>query len=182
MSHRTVDVFYASLLLFISLKKVESFQLDGNRGLRREIQTHDAESRVSYGNFAVDKFHRLQVSVGSSRFVSDFKECALSCVNNPPCSSFNVASSARSDGKLRCELLNKDKYSASPGQLVSSQEYHHYEIKVRKEEHWYNPFVYQTRWCTRWELCKIEVFTSITILLKWFLDLSLEIMDGSKNI
>ena len=135
MSHRTVDVFYASLLLLISLKKVESFQLDGNRGLRREIQTHGAESRVSYGNFAVDKFHRLQVSVGSSRSVSDFKECALSCVNNPPCSSFNVASSARSDGKLRCELLNKDKYSASPGQLVSSQEYHHYEIKVRKEEH-----------------------------------------------
>ena len=87
-------------------------------------------NRVSYGNFAVDKFHSLQVSVGSSSVVSNYRECALSCVNTPPCSSFNVASSPRSDGKYRCELLNEDKYSANPGQLVSSQDYHHYSIKV----------------------------------------------------
>ena len=85
---------------------------------------------MSYGNFAVDKFHRLQVSVDSSSVVSSYRECALSCVNTPPCSSFNVASSPRSDGKYRCELLNEDKYSANPDQLVSSQDYHHYSIKV----------------------------------------------------
>ena len=137
MSHRIVDLFYISLFLLIFLFKVDCFQLDGNRGLRREI--HGAESRVSYGNLAADKFHRLQVPVGSSRFVSDFSECALSCVGDPPCSSFNVASSARSDKKFRCELLNNDKYSTGPGQLVSSQEYHHYSIKVFKENHLYNP-------------------------------------------
>ena len=103
-------------------------QLDGNRGLKRGV--HVQGNRVSYGNFAVDKFHRLQVTVGSSSVVNSYRECALSCVNTPPCSSFNVASSPRSDGKYRCELLNEDKYSANPDQLVSSQDYHHYSIKV----------------------------------------------------
>ncbi|KAL9963299.1 hypothetical protein ACROYT_G032486 [Oculina patagonica] len=103
-------------------------QLDGSRGLKRGVYAQG--NRVSYGHFAVDKFHRLQVSVGSSSLVSNYRECALSCVNNPPCSSFNVASSPRSDGKYQCELLNEDKYSANPGQLVSSQKYHHYSIKT----------------------------------------------------
>ncbi|KAL9963301.1 hypothetical protein ACROYT_G032488 [Oculina patagonica] len=103
-------------------------QLDGSRGLKRGV--HAQGNRVSYGHFAVDKFHRLQVSVGSSSLVSNYRECALSCVNNPPCSSFNVASSPRSDGKYQCELLNEDKYSANPSQLVSSQKYHHYSIKT----------------------------------------------------
>ena len=103
-------------------------QLDGGRGLKRGV--HVQGERVSYGHFAVDKFHRLQVSVGSITLVSNYSECALSCVNNPPCSSFNVASSPDADGKYRCELLNEDKYSANPGQLVSSQKCHHYSIKV----------------------------------------------------
>ena len=102
--------------------------LDGSRGLKRGL--HVQGNRVPYGNFAVDKFHRLQVSVGSSSVVSNYRECALNCVNTPPCSSFNVASSPRSDGKYRCELLNEDKYSANSGQLVSLQDYHHISIKV----------------------------------------------------
>ena len=119
---------FAFTLVF-ALKEVQSqAHVDGSLGLRREIPVQG--NRVSYGNFAVDKFQRLQVSVGLSSVVSNYRECALSCVNNPPCSSFNVASSPRFDGKFRCELLNEDKYSASPGQLVSSVEYHHYSIKV----------------------------------------------------
>ena len=88
-------------------------------------------NQASYGNFAVDKFHRLQVSVGSSSVVRNYRECALSCVNTPPCISFNVAATpGRADGKYQCELLNEDRYSAIPGQLVISQEHHHYSIKV----------------------------------------------------
>ncbi|XP_027058141.1 contactin-associated protein-like 2 [Pocillopora damicornis] len=102
--------------------------VDGRSGLIRGVRVPG--TRVSYGNFAVDKYHRLQVSVGLSSVVSNYRECALSCVNNPPCSSFNVASSPRLDGQFPCELLNEDKYSASPGQLVSSQEYHHYSIRT----------------------------------------------------
>ena len=118
------------LTLFLAPLKAEQSQreLDGSRGLKRGV--HVQVERVSYGHFAVDKFHRLQASVGSSTLVSSYSECGLSCVNNPPCSSFNVASSPDADGKYRCELLNEDKYSANPGQLVSSQEYHHYSIKV----------------------------------------------------
>ena len=119
-----------SLLLAIPLKAEQS-RLDGSRGLKRGV--HVKGNEVSYGNFAVDKFHRLQVSVGSSSVVSSYSECALNCFNNSPCSSFNVASSPRSDGKYRCELLNEDKYSANLSQLVSSQEYHHYSIKVSKQ-------------------------------------------------
>ena len=116
--------------LFLAPLKAEQSQrqLDGSRGLKRGV--HVQGERVSYGHFAVDKFHRLQVSVGSSTLVGSYSECALSCVNNPPCFSFNFASSPDADGKYRCELLNEDKYSANPGKLVSSQEYHHYSIKV----------------------------------------------------
>ena len=119
--------FCFTFYLLRSLKAAEN-ELDGSGGLKRGV--HVQGNRVSYGNFAVDKFHRLQVSVGSSSVVSNYRECALNCVNNPPCSSINVASSPRSDGKYRCELLNEDKYSANPGKLVSSQKFHHYSIKV----------------------------------------------------
>ena len=116
------------LNLLVSSSKADQSQLDGSRGLKRGV--HVQGKLVSYGNFAVDKFHRLQVLVGSSTLVSNYNECAFSCVENPPCSSFNIASSPDADGKHRCELLNEDKYSANPGQLVSLQEYHHYSLEV----------------------------------------------------
>ena len=119
---------FAFFLLSTVRANQNDHQLDANRGLKRGV--HVQRNRVSYGNFAVDKFHRLRVSLGSSSVVSNYRECALSCVNTPPCSSINVASSPRSNGKYRCELLNEDKYSANPDQLVSSQDYHHYSIKV----------------------------------------------------
>ena len=90
---------FALFLLSSASAKQSDHQLDGSRGLKRGV--HVRGNRVSYGHFSVDKFHRLQVSVGSSRVVSNYRECALSCVNTPPCSSFNVASSPRSDGKYR---------------------------------------------------------------------------------
>jgi len=119
---------FAIFLLSSASAKQNDNQLDGSRGLKRGVNVRG--NHVSYGHFSVDKFHRLQVSVGSFRVVSNYRDCALSCVDTPPCFSFNVASSPRSDGKYRCELLDEDKYSANPGQLVSSQEYHYYSIKV----------------------------------------------------
>ena len=119
---------FALFLLSPARANQNDHQLDGSRGLKRGV--HVQGNRVSYGHFTVDKFHRLQVSVGSSRVVSNYRACSLSCVNTLPCSSFNVAVNPGVDGKYRCELLDEDKYSANPGQLVSSQEYHHYSIKV----------------------------------------------------
>ena len=125
------SVILWSTLLLITLQNAFQSRLDGNHGLKHRV-TVSGGTQISYGKFAVDKFHRLQVSVASSTAVSNYTECALCCVDTPPCSSFNVASSPRPDGKYRCELLNEDtcKYSANPGQLVSSQNYHHYSIKV----------------------------------------------------
>lgn len=105
-------------------------QINGSSGLKRGIAVNSSQSKVSYGNFAVEKFHRLQVASNLLTAVSNYKECALICVNDPNCSSFNVASSRRLDGKFLCESLNKDKYTASPEELVNSQGYHYYSIKV----------------------------------------------------
>ena len=128
-------VILCSTLLFITLPKAFQSHLDGSNGLKRRGNVRGG-NQISYGNFAVDKFHRLQVSIGSTTEVSNYTECALSCVDNPPCSSFNVALSPHSDGKYLCELLNEDKYSANLGQLVSSQGYHHYSIKVFQKSYW----------------------------------------------
>ena len=117
------------VLFLVTPPKAEQSKIDGSSGLKRGV--HVQGNRASYGQFTVDTFHRLAVSVDSSIVVSSYSQCALSCVNTPPCSSFNVAATTvRADGKYRCELLNKDKYSASSGQFVISQEYHHYSIKV----------------------------------------------------
>lgn len=125
--------FCFRLILITYLKMVYSheiqLQVNGSSALMREVHLQST-TRVSYGNFAADKFHRLQVSVASSTVVSNYRECAISCVNTPPCSSFNVASSPNSDGTFRCELLNEDKFR-SFHLLISSQKYHHYSIKVR---------------------------------------------------
>ena len=127
------------LLLLIPLRAVQS-QLNGSLGLKRGV--HVQGNRASYGHFTVDRFHRLEVSVDLARVVSNYRECALSCVNTPPCSSFNVAATpVRTDGKYQCELLNKDKYSANSSQLVISQEHHHYSIKVLRS----SCFPYKTK-------------------------------------
>ena len=59
---------FAVFLLSAVRAKQNDNQLDGSRGLKRGV--HVQGNRVSYGNFAVDKFHRLQVSVGSSSVVT----------------------------------------------------------------------------------------------------------------
>lgn len=125
-----LSISYLVFLFFSSIlaSSTAHIYLDCRSGLKRGVRVPG--TRVSYGNFAVDKFRRLQVSVGLSSVVSNYRECALGCVHNPPYASFNVVSSPRLDEKFPCELLNEDKNSASPRQLVSSQEYHHYSIKV----------------------------------------------------
>lgn len=130
-----MGAFYFSLFFMFFLSSIEGkLQFDGSSGLKRVTSVNGTTTKISFGNFFVEKFHCLQVSVASSIFVSNYRECTLSCVNSPPCLSFNTGSAVTLDGKLRCELLHEDKYSANPGQLVRSQEFHHYSIKVFKRE------------------------------------------------
>ena len=128
---KTAFCFRLILITYLKMAYPHEIQLqvNGSSALMREVHLQGT-TLVSYGNFAAEKFHRLQVSVASSTVVSNYRECAISCVSTPPCSSFNVASSPNSDGRFGCELLNEDKFR-SFHLLISSQKYHHYSIKVR---------------------------------------------------
>lgn len=125
---QSVLCFVFLLVTRLDVANQSELHTEGDNGLKRAVVVHGA-TQVSYGNFAVDKFHRLEVSLGSSSIVRTYRECAISCVNTPPCNSFNVASSADLGGNFLCELLNEDKYRR-PEQLVNSQQFHHYSIKV----------------------------------------------------
>ena len=103
---------------------------------QRLIQVNHALKRsrfrdgVSYANFVAHKFQHLQGSLlDSSCKVSRAKECAVACVANTPCVSFNVALSPKENGKLRCELLSEDMFRI-PDKLTFSQQFYHYSIKV----------------------------------------------------
>ena len=101
------------------------FLIQGHHGLKRS-----RFPRLSYANFEAHNFQHLQGSVlDSSCEVVQGIDCALTCVDNTPCVSFNVASSSNENGKLRCELLSEDKFR-NPDKLTDSQEFHHYSIKV----------------------------------------------------
>ena len=94
---------------------------------------------VSYAYFAVHKFQYLQGSpLRSSCEVDKPRDCALACVNNPPCSSFNLGLLLTAKGKLQCELLSEDKYR-NAGKIFHSQQFHHYSIKVNIK---YDSFIY----------------------------------------
>ena len=98
--------------------------IEGDRGLKRSRFQHG----VSYANFVVHKFQRLQGSDSSCEVVEAI-DCAFACVSNALCVSFNVASSPNENGKLRCELLSEDKFR-SPDNLKDSQQFHHYSLQV----------------------------------------------------
>ena len=119
--------FRPYFLYFLLRSPLVTCQSEGlipvNRGIRRQ-------QGVSYAHFAVHKFHYLQGSpLGSSREVDKFSDCALACLNNPPCFSFNLGLLLTAKGKLSCELLTDDKYS-NESRIVRSQQFHHYSIKV----------------------------------------------------
>ena len=99
---------------------------------QRWIQCDHGLKQTSFQhNFVAHKFQHLQGSLSdSSCEVVWAIDCALACVANSPCVSFNVALSPNESGKLRCELLSEDKFR-SPDKLIDSQQFHHYSIKVR---------------------------------------------------
>ena len=100
--------------------------IEGDNGLKRSRFHHG----VSYANFVAHMFQHLQGSfLDSSCEVVRAIDCAFACVANTPCVSFNVASSPKENGKLRCELLREDMFR-SPDSLIFSRQFHHYSIKV----------------------------------------------------
>ena len=55
--------------------------------------------------------------------------CAIACVDNSPCVSFNIAVDPDKSGRFSCELLANDKYTASRS-FKASAVFHHYSLAV----------------------------------------------------
>ena len=87
--------------------------------------------RLQYGNFKVFFRHMLNISQVLASFdVTSYAECALKCLNNLACFSFNFAILADKSTNLHvCHLLASDKYNHSSS-FVPSDEFHHYAIGV----------------------------------------------------
>ena len=118
-------IFTIFMFRFPCVTGQHQFLIQGHHGLKRS-----RFPRLSYANFEAHNFQHLQSSVlDSSCEVVQGIDCALTCVDNAPCISFNVASSPNENGQLRCELLSEDKFR-NPDKLTDSQEFHHYSIKV----------------------------------------------------
>ena len=80
---------------------------------------------ISLGNFKCDPFYYLWEEKLTSSMVKGQFFCALLCVNEPRCYSFNVAEYPDSNGLYLCELLVTDKYRAT-GKLFANATFHHF--------------------------------------------------------
>ena len=86
---------------------------------------------LHYGNFKVFRKHLLNVShILPTVSVSEYIQCAFSCLQNALCFSFNPATVQDINSKqYACQLLPTDKYR-NLHHFVLSQEFHHYAIPV----------------------------------------------------
>ena len=80
---------------------------------------------ISLGNFKCNPFYYLWEEKLTSSMVKGQFFCALLCVNEPRCYSFNVAEYPDSNGLYLCELLVTDKYRAT-GKLFANATFHHF--------------------------------------------------------
>ena len=96
--------------------------------VRNPFVTHQSERLILAGS-GIRRQYLQGSPLGSSCEVDKPRDCALACVNNPPCSSFNLGLLLTAKGKLQCELLSEDKYR-NAGKIFHSQQFHHYSIKV----------------------------------------------------
>ena len=77
-----------------------------------------------------EKFSHLNIAALVNRVAKNSLSCALSCLNNQACFSFNFAAFPDKAGKFTCEILWSDKYNNSEG-FLPSKTFHHFSIMVR---------------------------------------------------
>ena len=76
-----------------------------------------------------ETFHYLHAPSIGTLAAHDVFDCTFECLNNPLCSSLNLASSKRADGTLLCEFLSSDRYR-NPKEYRRNQSSHHLYFKV----------------------------------------------------
>ena len=111
--------FILSLLLETSVDKTAA-----------AISRKAISQKFEFVNFKEDKFSFLNITALVKRVVEESLSCALSCLDNLACFSFNVAAFPDKAGKFTCEILSSDKYSNSEG-FLPSKTFHHFSIVVR---------------------------------------------------
>ena len=86
------------------------------------------DSGLNYANFVENPFSKLNESSLATVQVSSLGECTLECIYHRECFSVNFGTQNR--GRHACELINTDKFK-KPDMFTVSQDFHHYNIKVR---------------------------------------------------
>ena len=85
-------------------------------------------SGFMYALFLPKDFHRLQNSLITSYSVVRVQKCLSLCLHNLGCVSVNYGVN-QTNGFYPCELLEKSMYE-SPQNLVETQNFHHYYLRV----------------------------------------------------
>ena len=85
---------------------------------------------VSFAKFIKAPSVKLDTVRLADLKVSKLGECTFECLNHEECLSTNFGRTSI-DGKYSCELLRMDKFRRST-ELVTSDDFDHYYIKVRK--------------------------------------------------
>ena len=119
------------VLVFITISVYQALSdvyIDGSKALKR-----DAGEGVAYANFAVHKFHYLNLAPLVSASVKEPRECGKLCVDHSSCFSTNLAAFRDQDGKMICELLPSDKYNNS-NKFIDNATFHHFSVKVREQQ------------------------------------------------
>ena len=92
--------------------------------------------RFEFVSFKEDKFSFLNITALVKRVVEDSLSCALSCLDNLGCFSFNVAAFPDKAGKSTCEILSSDKYNNFEN-FLPSKTLHHFSMVVRDLILWF---------------------------------------------
>lgn len=94
-----------------------------------ESSKFNREGNFIYAQFEEFLQHFLNVSVVEEAVVQTTKQCLQRCLENPQCFSTNIAIWRRSDGKILCHLLSREKFGA-PERFQANNSFHHYSILV----------------------------------------------------
>ena len=84
----------------------------------------------SSGIFTRDAHRQLAVTKLKSFVLDGQVNCALRCIGEPQCLSYNLAAYPDADGLYQCDLLATDKYRATAKDFEASAAFHHYSLWV----------------------------------------------------
>ncbi|KAL9974658.1 hypothetical protein ACROYT_G011721 [Oculina patagonica] len=90
----------------------------------RELHFETGHSSIQFDNFVEHKSRYLAVSKHSETRVREFADCAMECLDNSSCLSFNMASSKDEGELFWCELLLADMFNNSQNFKENATSHH----------------------------------------------------------